>query len=388
MNKRAAPPPDESRCVNGDPPLLLVVDDKPENLDVLVGYLERTGLNLRVAMNGHEALGLTRQQPPDLILLDVMMPDIDGFEVCRRLKAQAETRDIPIIFITALRDSEHIVKGLELGGVDYITKPFQQEEVEARIATHLTLARQRAELAARKLALETRNAELDAFVHTVAHDLKNPLNAVSGAMQMIRMVRKTGDTEVDQDELLMMADRLVMKMNDIIEALLLLAGTSKRQALTIEPFDMGYVVGNAEDRLAYTLREYAVELVKPPRWSYVAGYTPWVEEIWCNYITNALKYGGDPPRVELGEEEHADHVRFWVRDNGPGLNPEEQAQLFVPFTRLHTNRAEGHGLGLCIVRQIAAKLHGAAGVESVPGEGSTFYFTLPKQPVAARGAKC
>jgi signal transduction histidine kinase len=140
-----------------------------------------------------------------------------------------------------------------------------------------------------------------------------------------------------------------------------------------------------QQRLTLPSDVHPEKIIKlPTYWPTANGYEPWVEEIWANYLTNALKYGGQPPQIELGAEEyHAEKtgakkmVRFWVRDNGPGLTPEEQKQLFTPFTRLHKERAEGHGLGLSIVQQIVEKLGGQAGVKSESGKGSLFYFTLP-----------
>ena len=149
-----------------------------------------------------------------------------------------------------------------------------------------------------------------------------------------------------------------------------------------QPLDMGQIVNEARQRLAHMSQECGAEMVLPQAWPQAAGYGPWIEEVWANYLSNALKYGGTPsaaPRVELGATEQPDGlVRFWVRDHGPGLTPEQQAHLFTPFTRLDRS-CKGHGLGLSIVRRIIEKLGGQAGVESagIPGEGSRFYFTLP-----------
>jgi signal transduction histidine kinase len=143
---------------------------------------------------------------------------------------------------------------------------------------------------------------------------------------------------------------------------------------------MGRIVSEAQQRLTYMIREYEAELILPGRWPEALGYAPWVEQVWANYMSNAIKYGGIPPRLQLGATERSDGaVRFWIRDNGPGLSAEEQAQLFTPFTRLDQARATGHGLGLSIVRRIVTRLGGQVGVESegVSGQGSTFYFTLP-----------
>jgi signal transduction histidine kinase len=172
------------------------------------------------------------------------------------------------------------------------------------------------------------------------------------------------------------------KMNNIIDELLLLAGARKMD-VDVEPVDMARIVRQAQQRLGFMIEEQQAEIVLPETWPTALGYGPWIEEVWVNYVSNALKYGGQPPHVELGadvgqaDDLPHDAVRFWVRDDGPGLSPEEQVRLFTPFTRLDQVRAKGHGLGLSIVRRIVEKLGGQVGVESEVGAGSLFWFTLP-----------
>jgi signal transduction histidine kinase len=168
-------------------------------------------------------------------------------------------------------------------------------------------------------------------------------------------------------------------MSEIIDGLLLLAGVRKMD-VKMEPLDMPSIVAEAQRNLASMTAEYQAEMVVPDTWPAALGYGPWVEEVWVNYISNAIKYGGRPPRVELGAEAQPDGmVRFWVWDNGSGLMPEVRARLFVPFTQLSHLHGKGHGLGLSIVQRIVDRLGGHVGVESasVPGRGSVFSFTLP-----------
>jgi signal transduction histidine kinase len=175
-------------------------------------------------------------------------------------------------------------------------------------------------------------------------------------------------------------------MNNIIEELLLLAGVRKVDA-PLAPVDMAEVVVEAQHRVVDMVEETKAVVVEPDVWPVAMGYAPWVEEVWVNYLSNALKYGGRPPRVELGAQEQADGMLlFWVRDNGPGLGLDDQAQLFAPFKKLDQTRAQGHGLGLSIVRRIIQKLGGEVGVESggIEGQGCTFYFTLPGVPAEGR----
>ncbi len=355
---------------------ILIVDDVPENLGVLFDVLAGQGYRTLIAEDGQEALKIARSGQPDLILLDIMMAGMDGFEVCARLKENPETRDIPVIFMTALSETADKLKGFEVGGVDYITKPFHQEEVLARVKTQLTIHRLQRELAEKNNSLEERNAQLDAFAHTVAHDLKNPLNGIYNMVLLTTEKYRDGFESEDLENMQLVCEN-AMKATEIIESLLLLAGTSKNSRLSLEPLDMGKLVENVEKRLRDMLKTYQGKIIQPETWPAAIGYPAWVEEVWMNYLSNALKYGGRPPRLELGYSPEQEKIRFWVRDNGPGLQPQEQARLFTPFTRLHTDRASGHGLGLTIVQNIIARLGGGVGVESAPGQGSYFYFTLP-----------
>ena len=166
------------------------------------------------------------------------------------------------------------------------------------------------------------------------------------------------------------------KMENIIEELITMAGLRDR-AISVAPLDMGAIIEEAQEHLAYLLDRRQGILTVPDEWPVALGHAPWVEQIWVNYITNALKYGGHPPQIRLGGEPiSGDMVRFWVQDNGPGLSREEQRHLFEPFSQIEDN-GRGHGLGLSIVRQIVEKLGGEVGVESVPGNGSRFTFRLP-----------
>jgi signal transduction histidine kinase len=226
--------------------------------------------------------------------------------------------------------------------------------------------------------VESQNKELDAFAHTVAHDLKNPLALIVGYTDFLTEYFD----EIEMAELIALIrgiKKTGYKAINIVEELLLLAGIRKKEVLPA-PLDMTDIVGQAQERLAYMIHEYEGEIVTPTEWPVAMGYGPWIEEVWTNYLSNGLKYGGSPPRLELGACRQPDEmIYFYIQDNGPGLTPEQQAKLFREFTHLTEIRAEGHGLGLSIVRRIVEKLGGQVGVESqgAAGLGSKFYFTLP-----------
>jgi signal transduction histidine kinase len=233
-------------------------------------------------------------------------------------------------------------------------------------------------LRAQNEQLQARNKELDAFARTVAHDLKNPL----GALTTIAEILLEDYTHMPAEKLGEYLQSIVrggQRASQIVESLLLLAGVRQR-TITLEPLDMAAIVTESLQRLAGMIELYQAEIIMPATWPAVLGYAPWVEEVWVNYLTNGFKYGGQPPRLELGAAVQPDGTaRFWVQDNGYGLTPQAQAQLFTEFTQLEPDRADGYGLGLSIVRRIVEKLGGQVGVESegVPGRGSTFSFSLP-----------
>jgi PAS domain S-box-containing protein len=218
--------------------------------------------------------------------------------------------------------------------------------------------------------------ELDAFARTVAHDLKSPLSPILGYADLL-----LGDSDALNEEtrrafVQAIADS-AKRMGNIIDELLLLA-RMRQGEVQAQPLNMAGIVADVLSRLDYMVKEFGGQIVVAEEWPPALGYSAWVAEVWVNYVSNALKYGGRPPYVELGADVSPDGMpRFWVRDNGEGLLPEQQAQLFAPFTQLRGAHVEGHGLGLSIVRRIVEKLSGVVGVESAPGQGSLFYFTLP-----------
>jgi len=261
----------------------------------------------------------------------------------------------------------------------------------------------------RTIELESRNEELNAYAHTVAHDIKSPLAAIIGFGELL----ERHYTQFTNDQLTYyfgIIARNGRKITNIVDELLLLSSVREAKVVAVGPLDMAAIVDEAQHRLMHDIAEKKPEIILPETWPVAIGYAAWVEEIWMNYISNAIKYGGTPPRIELGYTLLDDQVPvealesplspetlrsyignphpkiiFWLRDNGPGLTPEEQSRLFTPFTRLEQARAKGHGLGLSIVRRIAERLDGEVGVESVVGQGSTFFFTLPAASAATSG---
>lgn len=230
--------------------------------------------------------------------------------------------------------------------------------------------------------LEARNAELDAFAHTVAHDLKTPLAVLISSSELLQ--KGKNDLGENQFENILGAlSRASLKMSNIIDELLLLASVRKTDSVPVQIIDMGKIVANALEALKPMISERQALIIQPETWPQINSYGPWLEQVWINYLSNAIKYGGEPPVVELGYNELPKSGEddtlfcFWVKDNGPGLTAEQQRLLFIEFSRLSQLRIKGHGLGLSIARRIIEKLKGQVGVESQVGQGSKFYFTLP-----------
>jgi two-component system, sensor histidine kinase and response regulator len=257
---------------------------------------------------------------------------------------------------------------------EYLSRRLLEDErdlLEQRVSERTRELRQQA------LELQSQNAELDAFARTVAHDLKSPLTSSLGHSQMLLEWRQSMSPEQIQESLAIIT-KMGFKMAAITDALLLLARVRTLDTVPRTVLAIGPLVAEVEARLGDLIKASNATIEYPETWPDAVGYAPWVEEVLANYLSNGLKYGGTSPTITLGADTAGPEcVRFWVRDNGPGLDLEQQARLFTPFTRLHAEATDGHGLGLSIVQRIIEKLGGAVGVESAPGQGSTFYFTLP-----------
>lgn len=226
--------------------------------------------------------------------------------------------------------------------------------------------------------LKIRNQDLDAFSHSVSHNLKNSISAIIGWTD----VSTRYSEKISFDELLETMQKireLGVNTNDTINALLLLAGVDSTDSVEMKPLPMLNIIEDALTRLEIEISACKAEILVPDTLPNCLGYRAWVEEVWMNYMSNALKYGGNPPKIEFGADELADkQVRYWIKDNGAGISETDSKNLFQTFTRLDSDSGiEGHGLGLSIVKRIVDKLGGEVAVESIIGEGSIFSFTLP-----------
>jgi PAS domain S-box-containing protein len=283
---------------------------------------------------------------------------------------------------TLVHEYRIFTKGGEVRWLRDYQKPVW-DETEGRVtliwgAVQDITERKRGEEALTQYAaeLEARNEELDAFAHTVSHDLKNPLGLILGYAQLLADNYDPLPPEKIQFSIAAI-EQAADKMDHIMDDLLLLASVG-RVAVEVKPLDMAGIMTGVWHVLGQMIERYQAVIVVPDIWPVAQGYGPWIEIVWTNYLSNAMKYGGKPPRIELGATaEREGMVRFWVRDNGPGLTPDDQSRLFVPFTRLDPDLVEGNGVGLSIVQRIVERLGGQINIESAVGQGSIFSFSLP-----------
>jgi signal transduction histidine kinase len=223
-------------------------------------------------------------------------------------------------------------------------------------------------------ALQSKNRELEAYAYTVAHDLKEPLAVMILTSNLINRIPDL--THEELKEYLGQIRSTAYQMNAIVNSFLFFAKVSKAEA-PVEPVDMARIIANVLKRLSLIVKEHQAHIDLPKCWPTAMGYAPWIEEVWANYLSNALKYGGQPPQIELGASIQTDGmVRFWIRDHGPGIPTDIQAQIFSSFNQIDYIKNPNHGLGLSIAHRIVEKLGGQVGFESELGKGSLFFFTL------------
>jgi signal transduction histidine kinase len=386
-------------------PAVLIVDDTPANIAMLADHLAARGMSVMVAQDGEEAVERARLAQPDLILLDVVMPGMGGFEACRRMKALPETKDIPVIFMTALSDLSDMMTAYSVGGVDYVTKPFHVEEVLARVNAHLSLrAMQRAlaaqnrqlqqEIAVRRAAEEVlarrteelarSNADLAQLAYVASHDLQEPLRSITGYLQLLQQ-RYQDKIDADANEFMAFAIEAAKRMRKLIEDWLAYSRLDSRP----RPFQLtscAAVVQDAIESMRVAVQESGARITSGELPD-VMGDPVQLTQLFQNLISNAIKFRRvQPPHIHIDVEDSGELWCFSVRDDGIGIAPEYFERIFEMYQRLHSrNSYPGTGIGLALCKRIVERHHGRIWVESVVGEGSVFKFTLPKAERPAGG---
>ncbi|NJL88348.1 MAG: hybrid sensor histidine kinase/response regulator [Coleofasciculaceae cyanobacterium SM2_1_6] len=413
--------------------LILIVDDIPSNLDVISDALSDMGFDVAIATNGERALQQAERKPPDLILLDVMMPGIDGFETCRRLKANSNTADIPVIFMTALSDINSKVQALDLGAVDYVTKPFQEQEVLARVKTHLQLrhltqtleqqvAEKTAELQASQMQLiqSEKMSALGQLVAGVAHEINNPVGFIGGNLfhadgfikDLINLIDiyqthypepvpevkeelETIDFEYLRTDLPNLVKSMKSGLDRIQDISKSLRIFSRSDSISKVTFNIHDGIDSAILILKYRLKANdmrpEIQIIK----NY--GEVPLIEcfpgqlnQVFMNIMVNAIDMFDEMAENNPSEDLQANpqqimidtslvnkQLHICIADNGSGMQAEIKARI---FNYLFTTKGvgKGTGLGLAIARQIVVEKHGGTiEVDSIVGTGTKFIITLP-----------
>jgi len=324
--------------------------------------LHENGIVLDANQTLLDMFGVTLEQVKGQDSLQYLVPD-ERERLRRIIVERQESR----LETTALRP-DGTQFSIEING-----KVIMDDERQVRVATVRDITERKQAEAEREQLI----AELDAYAHTVAHDLKNPLSLVLAYTDLLREDLGSAPEELLREYLAGLTDG-VQKTFRIIDDLLLLA-QARQAEVQVEPLAMGEIVAEAQRMLQPMIVERGASIVCTTPWPLALGYAPWIEHVWLNYLSNALKYGGEPPRIEVGGAEQAEgSVRFWVRDYGPGIPEKERERLFEAFQQGKHLRGDSHGLGLSIVARIVTRLGGQVGFEQAEGGGSVFYFTLPR----------
>jgi two-component system, sensor histidine kinase and response regulator len=377
---------------------ILTIDDKPANIFALETLLERADRVFLNATNGKEGLRIALDKEIDLIILDVQMPEMDGFEVAQILKSHKRTRDIPLLFASAeKKEREFMMKGFEEGAVDYLSKPLDPEVTKAKVSVLLQLQLQKKELIEKNLSLERADAEikklnaelqknvsqledvnkeLESFSYSVSHDLRAPLRIVSGQTGIL-LEDYENQFNDGARRLLSGIRQNVNKMNNLIDDLLKFSKLGRKE------------VQKSEIQTDKLVREILEEIARanPNRAQVnIAPLLPaqadraLLTQVWTNLLSNAIKYSAkkESPQVDISSERQGDVIVYAVKDNGAGFSMDYADKLFGVFQRLHAaSEFEGTGVGLAIVQRIVTKHGGKVWAEGRENQGATFYFSLP-----------
>ncbi len=393
--------------------IILIVDDIQENVSVLYRFLTEMELKVLVAKSGKQALKIAEVATIDLILLDVMMPGMSGFEVCEVLKSQANTKDIPVIFMTALTDTVDKVKGFELGASDYITKPFQQEEVYARINSNLNLYKLQKQLENKNQALQQQNATLETvvkalqqakiaaetanitksqFMANMSHELRTPMNAIIGYSELL----KEEVEEVNLDDNIFVTDlekinkagkHLLELINDVLDLSKIETG---RMELNLRSFDIYDMIQEVVTTTKFVIEDKrnTLELSCSKDIGRMYADPVKMRQILLNLLSNAGKFtkqGIIKLIVSTIVIEKVEWINFAVTDTGIGMTLEQQQGIFQAFTQVddsYTRKYDGTGLGLTLTKRFVEMMQGKIRVESQLDKGSTFVVNFSREQIS------
>lgn len=362
---------------------LLIVDDVQTNVLLLKALLSKDGYNIMVANNGQVALDLIREELPDLILLDVMMPEMDGFEVAQHLREDERTFHIPIIFLTALDDTESIVKGFKLGASDFISKPFRKEELMVRLRHQLSLVEARRIIIGQTEELKRTIAGRDKLYSVIAHDLRSPMASMKMLLNTIMMSVDRKRIDPDIFDMLEMSNKTSEEVFSLLDNLLKWT-KSQLGKLSIVPqeLDITALAEGVVEVMSPVAEVKHIKLLHEGGGSYLVKVDiEMIKSVIRNLLSNAIKFSEEGSQVILKVREEGDKVIVSVQDFGRGIKKEDQGKLLndaTHFTTFGTNSEEGSGLGLLLCRDFVRKNGGELWFESEENVGSVFSFSLTK----------
>lgn len=367
---------------------ILVVDDIQENLKLMIGILKGIGYKVRPVTSGPLALEAARKVHPDLILLDINMPDMNGYQVCKQLKADPELADIPVIFLSALNEMEDKVRAFRVGGADYITKPFQFEEVAARVECQLNLRQLRANLEQRNVELAQSNELLreaekmrDNLLHMVVHDMRSPLTVQLGFVELL-LNNATPPLNVEERSWAAIIHETTLKLNNMVDSLLdINRMEAGKMPINRCPVDLCKIVQDAIGFYGPMLggRTLSLESSNP---AVIADCDEiLVQRVIENLIGNAIKFTADTGSVRVSVTQNDAETRVAVTDDGTGVAQEHHDTIFMKFGQIGTHkRKHSTGIGLAFCKLAIETQGGHIGIVSEVGKGSSFWFALPQKP--------
>lgn len=370
--------------------MILIVDDKLENLISLRSFLEYNHFEVEQASSGEEALKKVLKKVYSLIILDVQMPGMDGFEVAETILDYSKAKDTPILFLSAVNiNKEFITRGYLSGAVDYITKPFDPDILLLKVKTFNRLFEQTNQLKETQKALKTEienrielEKKKDEFISIASHELKTPLTSMRGYIQLLeRLINKDGDENLKT--YISKVSSQTNKLGDLVSDLLDISNMeSGKMKFNILPFSFDDMLNDSIDSIEQIYPNYTITKKGSANIMY-SGDEMRIEQVVINYLTNAIKYSPDSYQILVETILGPDFLEVRVTDHGIGISKELQAQLFEKFFRVEesSNRYQGLGLGLYICQEVIERHGGVCGVESALGEGSTFFFKLPLKRV-------
>lgn len=363
---------------------ILVVDDSPETLRVMCSFLKTLGYSPRPAPSGAVALEFARTHPPDLVLLDVAMEAMDGFDTCRALKSLDGMEDVPILFVTILDETFNKIEAFSMGAVDYITKPVHMEELAARVENHLRMSQLRRSLEQRNQELSERTAQLellrrqqDTYTHMVVHDLRSPLAGIEMNLSVIENLISDAERKKDVSFLLKEMQTGLTRARELIDTVLLVNRLETATPdLTLTVVDLGKL---AEDIIAQSpwLRERHQVTVQASTTDTAVCDVSLIRRVIENIMSNAARHTPPGKKITLGVKQSAASILVSIDDEGPGIPLERRLVVFEKFHRASSGHAQGFGLGLFFCKLAIEAHKGQIWIENGRLGGARFCFTLP-----------